>query len=568
MEYSIRFTSLVLSLLALTLVIASHTQQPARRDDSAWDELSGTLLQQFVDSVLAPAVGTAGDIWGGILDEFVGPDTPTESPPKAQPPQSIPGDQSGWINPSGSYNPQLPENSPFIAPQTSAIEGHECDSPPVGAPDDRDQCAVGLRKIIYPLDCADESQNAAVGDILAQTVQPGTKTSTTIDNDCGVIFWTGELTEEGAKKMRAIRGVLAIVPDVTFREDYTSTPYVPSQKRGEINHSGLALEGRHFVKRDTIVRQKGHTFPDLSFISAPEGISASDCDYVYRSAAGEGTFVYVIDIGVDIANEEFSSGVIKRWLYAYNTNPIEKAIFYTHGGGHGSCVASKVAGKLFGVAKKTSLIIVKSTPDLSSFMDSITEVLNDVRRLTISGEYKPGYSIVTIARGFRGPTEIDKWSKVVITRLISKLISRYGIVIVSSAGNTGDGVVGFPASLSPQLPIIVVGSTDEDGIQLPGSTRGPKVTVSAPGRVLCADNEPGPYYQSAQGTSFAAPAVAGLAAYYLSLPDTGPKLRNRQTELISRAVMDYIVETAYVRPGSTVLSVWNLLNGARPLSPT
>lgn len=112
--------------------------------------------------------------------------------------------------------------------------------------------------------------------------------------------------------MRKIGGVLAVVPDVTFREDYTSTPYVPSQKRGEINHSGLAPEGRHFVKRDTIVRQIDLTAPDLSFISTSEGIYVSDCNYVYRSAAGEGTFVYVIDIGVDIANAEFSSGVIKR----------------------------------------------------------------------------------------------------------------------------------------------------------------------------------------------------------------------------------------------------------------
>lgn len=415
MKISNGLTFLVLFLLALTRVSAPHTQQPARRDDSAWNGLSGPLLQQFVDGVLAPAAGIAGDTWGGILDEFIGPDTPNKSPPKEQPPQSIPGDQPGWINPSGSYSPQLPENSPFIAPQTSAIEGHGCDSPPVGAPDDRDQCAVGLRKIIHALDCADKSQNAAIGDILARTVRPGTKTSTTIDNDCGVIFWTGELTEEGAEKMREIRGVLAVVPDVTFREDYTSTPYVPSQKRGEINHSGLALERRHFVKRDTIVRQKDLAVPDLSFISAPEGISANDCNYVYRSVAGEGTFVYVIDIGLDRANAEFSSGVIKRWIYAYDTYPIERVVLYKRGGGHGSCVASKVAGQSFGVAKKTSLIIVKTTSELSSFMDAINS-LNDVRLLAISGEYKPGYNIVTMQQGFRGATEIDNWSKIKITR--------------------------------------------------------------------------------------------------------------------------------------------------------
>lgn len=567
MEFPIGLISLFFFLIASMLVIASPPHQPTRRD-STLDDLSGPLWQQFVDGVIAPAAGITGDIWGGIMDEFVGPDIPNESPPKEQPLQPISGDQPDGVNPSGSETPQLPANSPFIAPQTSATDDHECNSPPVGAPDDRDQCAVGLRKIIYALDCADTSQNAAIGDILAKTIRSGTKTSTTVDDDCGVICWTGELTEEGAEKMRKLRGVLAVVPDVTVREVYTSTPYAPSQKRDESGHSGLVLESRHLVKRDTIVRQEGLTSPDLSFISTPEGSSATDCGYVYNSAAGEGTFVYIIDIGAEQSNSEFSSGVIERWLFAYDTYPTEREVLYKNGG-HGSCVASKVAGHFCGVAKKTSLIIVKSTDELSSFIDAITEILNDVRRLTIAGLFRPGYNIVTIQRSFRGPAEIDKWSKVKITRVISKLISKYGIVFVNSAGNTGmgAGTVGFPASLSPQLPIIVVGSTDDDGIQLPTSSRGHQVTVSAPGQVLCANNQPGGQYQIVSGTSFAAPAVAGLAAYYLSLHDVGPMLRNRPTELIPKAVKDYIVKTAYVRPGSNVLSVWNLLNGATPLSP-
>lgn len=109
-----------------------------------------------------------------------------------------------------------------------------------------------------------------------------------------------------------------------------------------------------------------------------------------------------------------------------------------------------------------------------------------------------------------------------------------------------------------------MGSTDEAGVQLADSSRGPQVTISAPGHVLCADNQPGPNYQVISGTSFTGPAVAGLAAYFLSLHDVGPMLRNRPTELIPAAVKDYIVEAAYVRPGSTLLSIWNLLSGARP----
>lgn len=570
MVISIGLTSTFLFLVASTPVIASHFQRHARRD-STWDDVSGPLWEQFVDGVLAPAAGIVRNGWDGILDEFVGPDTPGKSPPNEQPIQPLPGDQPDWVNPSEPAAPQLPANSPSLAPQTrSATDGHDCDSStPVGAPDERDQCGVGLRKIIYTVNCADTSQNAAIEEILSKTVQPGTRISTILDDDCGIICWTGELTEEGLEEVERVGGVLAVVPDVILHEDYISTPYVPTQRRDESSHSGLVLDRRNFVKRETIVRQAYRPSIALSFVSTPEGSSAEDCDYVYYSAAGQQTFVYVVDTGVDPSNSEFRSGVIKRWLYAWDAYSTPSEVLSTNTDGHGSCVASKVAGRFYGVAKKTSLIIVKHTASLSSFVHAIALILNDLRRRTVVGAYRPGYTIVTVQRGFRGPDEIDKWSLAKLTRQISKLISKYGIVFVVSAGNTGygAGTVGFPATLSPRLPIIVVGSTDGDGIELASSSRGPQVTVSAPGRVLCAENKPGEAFQIALGTSFAAPAVAALAAYFLSLPDVGPMLRKRPTELIPEAVKEYIVNAAYVRPGSTVLSVWNLLDGTRPLSP-
>ncbi len=562
-------TSIFLFLVASTPVIASHFQRHARRD-STWDDVAGPLWEQFVDGVLAPATGILQDGWNGILNEFTGPDTPGKSSPNEQPIQPLPEDQPDWVNPSEPETPQLPANSPSIAPQTRpATDGYECDSTPVGAPEERDQCGVGLRKIIYTVNCADTSQNVAIEGILSKAVQSGTRISTILDDDCGVICWTGELTEEGADEMRRVGGVLAVVPDVILHEDYISTPYVPTEGRDESSHSGLELDRRYFVKRETIVRQTYRRSISLSFVSTPEGSSAGDCDYVYYPAAGQKTVVYVVDTGVNPYNSEFRSGVVKRWLYAWDAYHTPSEVPSSNTNGHGSCVASKVAGRFYGVAKKTSLIIVKHTASLSSFVHAISLVLNDLRRRTVAGAYRPGYTIVTVQRGFRGPDEIDKWSLAKLTRQISKLISKYGIVFVVSAGNTGygAGTVGFPATLSPKLPIIVVGSTDEEGIELASSSRGPQVTVSAPGRVLCADNKPGEAFQVALGTSFAAPAVAALAAYFLSLPDVGPMLRKRPTELIPEAVKNYIVKAAYVRPGSTVLSVWNLLDGTRPLSP-
>lgn len=58
------------------------------------------------------------------------------------------------------------------------------------------------------------------------------------------------------------------------------------------------------------------------------------------------------------------------------------------------------------------------------------------------------------------------------------------------------------------------------------------------------------------GSSFAAPAVAGLVAYFLSLHDVGPMLR-RKPHMITQVVKQHVVDIAYVRPLGTEKAIWN-----------
>lgn len=72
--------------------------------------------------------------------------------------------------------------------------------------------------------------------------------------------------------------------------------------------------------------------------------------------------------------------------------------------------------------------------------------------------------------------------------------------------------------------------------------------------------------QRRTGTSVAAPAVAGLVARFLSLPNVGPMLRQRPGS-IRQAVKQFLTDMAYIRTDSRVKSIRNGLDGAMGASP-
>lgn len=106
-----------------------------------------------------------------------------------------------------------------------------------------------------------------------------------------------------------------------------------------------------------------------------------------------------------------------------------------------------------------------------------------------------------------------------------------GVVVVCSAGNEGSSTPVYPAAYD-LAGIISVGASDSDDTRSWFSNYGDWVDVSAPGSRIMTTLL-GSAYGTTQGTSFAAPMVAGVAALLLSA----------QPELTPAQVQDQIMNT-------------------------
>ena len=143
-------------------------------------------------------------------------------------------------------------------------------------------------------------------------------------------------------------------------------------------------------------------------------------------------------------------------------------------GGHGSCVASKAMGSINGVAKSSSLHVVKSTLsvlDLSWAMNDILEKVTNPLR----ADYKTR-SVVTLAISsnrpyFTGMEDIQPWKQ--MYKDLKELIDN-DIVVVVPSGNyktRAARIDTLPALWSlphrppqnPALDLVIAGAVDVDG---------------------------------------------------------------------------------------------------------
>ncbi|KAJ3114724.1 subtilisin-like serine protease [Phlyctochytrium bullatum] len=234
-------------------------------------------------------------------------------------------------------------------------------------------------------------------------------------------------------------------------------------------------------------------------------------DYTYPDAAGSGVDIYVLDTGLDVNNPEWEGRATVAANFADSTN--------LDLDGHGTGVASIIASKTYGVAKKATIISVKISTNLTFFSSNLLAGLSFVAN-TIQQRKRP--SVVNLSLVVSRANVLDD----AVSRL--QAFSSPPIVVVAAAGNNAANA----CDLSPaRLPLVLtVSSIDAWDNFSRNAGRGACVKTFAAGEsvpVLGLNNAA----TTVTGTSVATPHVSGIAAIVLSTSTTFPR---------NRALMDYI----------------------------
>ncbi|KAF9777135.1 hypothetical protein IL306_004590 [Fusarium sp. DS 682] len=331
----------------------------------------------------------------------------------------------------------------------------------------------------------------------------------------------------------------------------------------------LKSKAKQSVIAKRALKTDKRALPELQMFSTPPGKRPSG--YTYDEKAGQGVTIYVLDEGFNLRHKEFTETPgRKRWIFSKGASGENDP------DGHGSCCASKALGNTVGVARKADLVAVKLQMTSWSLLKAWQAVVLDVQQNRLQGKAVVSNSKASIAwRVDRN----EQWFRDVLETLLKNL-EALDVVIVSSAGNFGvsihepfgnskafidfeqtivDEVNTYPSLFADRTPIIVTGAVDNNGRLASFSQGGPLVTTTAPGvAVKCAAMSGTSVYQAGEestGTSFSTPAVAGLAAYFLSLDSLRPRLQVRGS--VARNVKALIQEHHYARVSGGPKVAWN-----------
>ncbi|MGW5863957.1 S8 family peptidase [Streptomyces sp. NPDC055239] len=267
-----------------------------------------------------------------------------------------------------------------------------------------------------------------------------------------------------------------------------------------------AAEARQLAADPAVasVEQNQRVQADATQSNAPWGLDRIDQTslplsgtYTYPDTAGSGVTAYVIDTGVRITHSEISGRAVNGYDAVDGDNTAQD------GNGHGTHVATTIAGKTYGVAKKAKIVAVRVLDNNGS--GTTAGVIAGIDWVT-SNHAAGAPAVANMSLGGGASTTLDNAVKNSIAD---------GVSYAVAAGNEG---VNASSSSPARVPAaITVGATSNTDAKASWSNYGSVLDIFAPGVSITAGwNTSDTATNTISGTSMATPHVAGAAAVYLA----------------------------------------------------
>ncbi|MBD0838071.1 MULTISPECIES: S8 family peptidase [unclassified Streptomyces] len=265
-----------------------------------------------------------------------------------------------------------------------------------------------------------------------------------------------------------------------------------------------ATEARRLAADPAVasVEQNQRVRMDATQSNAPWGLDRIDQTslplsrtYTYPDSAGSGVTVYVIDTGVRVSHSDFGGRARNGYDAVDNDNVAQD------GNGHGTHVASTIAGSTYGVAKRANIVAVRVLNNSGS--GTTAGVVAGIDWVTANHS---GPSIANMSLGGGASTALD-------TAVRNSIAS--GVTYAIAAGNSNTNA----SSSSPArvTEAITVGATTSTDARASYSNYGSVLDIFAPGSSITAGwHTSDTATNTISGTSMATPHVAGAAAVYLA----------------------------------------------------